>query len=375
MKSPGIALAADRLDDPVLVEAADPGEVLRRLASASAEVRTALRASRESDLDGRFHRPRAIVVAGPSVYGMLLSAIAGAGAPTPVVAAAGQLPGWVGAADLVLAVSGAEASVAVEAVRRGCQFATIGLPGDDLRRIAEQARAPHVPVQRAGLWSLTIPLLVIAEQLGVARVGGEAYEAAASAMEDIAHQCRPTSESFVNPGKSLALDLLGTLPVIWGGSDLAFVAARRFVGQLMTTARHPAIAGQLAEAVRDQIAMLDGPFAPAPRPVFPEAEDVGGLDADSGPDPLHLVLLADQAAEPRRLTELRETAAALAGERGVAVTQLAAEGDHPLRRLAGLVQLTDYAAVYLAIACGNDPGAAPAIQDFAERVVLHLGGI
>jgi hypothetical protein len=36
-------LAADRLDTPDVVEAADPGDMLRQVASSAAQVRTALR--------------------------------------------------------------------------------------------------------------------------------------------------------------------------------------------------------------------------------------------------------------------------------------------------------------------------------------------
>ena len=58
--------AADRLDDAQLVEAADPGGMLRQVASSAAQVRTAVRACSEADLSPvtAAGRPRAIVVAG-----------------------------------------------------------------------------------------------------------------------------------------------------------------------------------------------------------------------------------------------------------------------------------------------------------------------
>ena len=107
----GIALAAFRLDDPELVEAGDPGGMLRQVASSAAQVRTAVRACDETDLSalGPDSRPRAIVTAGTggsAFAGDALAAICGAGSPVQVTGASGyQLPGWVGAADLVIAVS------------------------------------------------------------------------------------------------------------------------------------------------------------------------------------------------------------------------------------------------------------------------------
>ena len=126
-------LAADRLDTPDVIEAADPGDMLRQVASAAAQVRTALGSCREADLSAFTPdaRPRAIVVAGlggAGLAGELLGAVAGPSSPVQVVATqAERLPGWVGAADVVIAASGSGTmaetlSVAAEAARRGCRL-------------------------------------------------------------------------------------------------------------------------------------------------------------------------------------------------------------------------------------------------------------
>ncbi len=291
----GVALAALRLDDAELVEAGDPGGMLRQVASSAAQVRTALRACAEADLSELRPdvRPRAIVVAGSggaggSVFACdALAAICGTGSPVQVTGTFGyQLPGWIGAADLVIAVSRsghtAEAiALAGEAARRGCHLVGVGAPGSPLQELAARARGTFIPVTtvgpaRAMAWALTVPLLVAAARLGVARISDEDYEAAAAIMEDVSHQCRPSSESFVNPAKSLALDLVGRLPVIWGGSALAAAAAGRFASQLAANAKYPAVLGLLPAAGHDQVAAFDGPYAPSPEPAFPAAEDFGG---------------------------------------------------------------------------------------------------
>src|SRR5216683_2460756 len=105
------AEAADRLEVPELIEAADPGGMLRQVASSAAQVRSSLQACAEADLRGISpeERPRAIVVAGmggSGIAGDVLAAVCGSGAPVQVITTHGyQLPGWVGAADLVIAVS------------------------------------------------------------------------------------------------------------------------------------------------------------------------------------------------------------------------------------------------------------------------------
>ncbi len=435
-------LAADRLDTPDVVEAADPADMLRQVASAAAQVRTALRSCAETDLSAFTPdaRPRAIVVAGmggSGLAGEMLNAMTGLSSPVQVVVSQAELlPGWVGAADAVIAVSCSGTTpetlaMATEAARRGCRLAAVGTEGSPLHRIAEQARAPFVRVVPAGLprsmlWALAIPLLAITDRLGVTRIGADVYELTASRLEEVSHQCRPASESFVNPGKSLALDLVGTLPVVWGTSVLSGVAARRFAGQLNENAKYPAIAGALPETAYNQVAAFDGPFAPrssrlsAPSRQEPgrhepgrhepgghepgghepgghepgghepgghepgpsltgpdDVADIGGLadwDLDyeeteqaSGFTALRLVLIADPGENPR-VGAQRAAVTELAGQRGVGISELAMDGEHPLVRLAGVIQLTDYASVYLAIASGIDPGQTVAIADLQARI-------
>jgi glucose/mannose-6-phosphate isomerase len=421
-------LAADRLDTPDVIEAADPADMLRQVASAAAQVRMALRSCAETDLSAFTpdSRPRAIVVAGmggSGLTGEMLNAMTGLSSPVQVVVCqAERLPGWVGAADAVIAVSCSGTTpetlaIATEAARRGCRLAGVGTAGSPLHRIAEQARAPFIPVVPAGqlrggtgpppqaarpagssppelalprsmLWALAVPLLVIADGLGVTRIGPDVYELAASRLEEVSHQCRPASESFVNPGKSLALDLVGTLPMVWGTSVLSGVAARRFASQLNENAKYPAIAGVLPEAAHNQVAAFDGPFAPRSsrlsaqdrqEPGSPLASpdamaDIPGWDLDyeeteqaSGFTALRLVLIADPDENPR-VGAQRAAVTELAGQREVGMSELAMDGEHPLVRLAGVIQLTDYASVYLAIASGIDPGQTVAIADLQARI-------
>jgi glucose/mannose-6-phosphate isomerase len=413
------ALAADRLDTPEVIEAADHGNVLRQVASAAAQVRTAVRSCQEADLSAltAADRPRAIVtvgLGGAGLAGEVLAAVTGPGSPVQVIASpAERLPGWVGAADTVIAVSASGTTaqtlaIAVEAARRGCPLVCVGAKDSPLRRIAEQTRASFIPVEpgpagpvlpRTALWGLAIPLLLVADRLGVTRLEAEVYEKAARRLEEVSHQCRPASESFVNPGKSLALDLVGSLPVVWGTSPLSAVAARRFAAQISENAKYPAIAGVLPEAARSQLAAFDGPFVPGAhrtaadpgsRPELatdPSGElaglegledlsswELGFEDAEmtataraNGFTPLRLVLITDPDCDQQTVAH-QQAVTELATERGIGLSELAMDGEHPLVRLAGVVQLADYASVYLAIASGIDPGAAAAISDLQARI-------
>ena len=236
----------------------------------------------------------------------------------------------------------------------------------------------------------------------MARLGADVYEKAANRLEDVSHQCRPASESFVNPGKSLALDLVGSLPLVWGTSPLSGVAARRFAASVSENAKYPAIAGVLPEVARGLIATFDGPFAsgahlapddPAPSrprqesagdepeelPGLSGLEDLSSWELDyeeaemtdparaSGFTPLRLVLITDPEQDQRAAAQHRAVTD-LVTQRGIGLSELAMDGEHPLVRLAGVLQLADYASVYLAIASGIDPGSAAAITDLQARI-------
>jgi glucose/mannose-6-phosphate isomerase len=353
------------LDDLQQLEAADPGGMLRQVASSAAQVRSAVQTASEVDLAAvtGADRPRAVVVAGmggSGIAGDVLAAACGQGCAAQIVSVKGyQLPGWVGAADLVIAVSCSGSTeetlaVAADAVRRGCHLVGVGAVKSPLASIAEQARAPFMPVVSAGmprstLWALSIPLIVLAERLGLAEAGAAVYEETAVVLEHVSHQCRPSSDSFMNPGKTLAAEILGTLPMIWGTSALTGVAGYRFSCQLNENAKYPAVYGVLPEANHNQVVTFDGPFGQA------------------DPAPLRLVILRDSREHPQ-IVKRREASVQLAAQRGIEVTELAAQGEHPLGRLASLIQLIDYATVYLGIAAGIDPSPVAVIQELKARI-------
>ncbi|GAA2623532.1 bifunctional phosphoglucose/phosphomannose isomerase [Actinomadura fulvescens] len=372
------------LDDPAAIEAADPGGMLRQVASSAAQIREAARAAVEAGIDrlAEDGRPRAIVVTGmggSGISGDVLAAVCGLGCAAPIVTVRGyRLPGWVGAADLVIAVScsgGTEEtlSVAVEAARRGARLLFVGCADSPLSEMAAQSRALFVPVRsvgqpRATLWGLTVPLLLAARTLGLADVPDEVLESTATLLEDVSHRCRPGSESFVNPAKRVALELAGDIPMVWGTSPLAGTAAYRFCCQLNENAKYPGVHGELPEADHNQVMAFDGFFGRSgssggsadPADFFRDRAD----DVDNG---LHLVVLRDLDEHPQVLKR-REVSIGLARDRGVAVTEIAAEGEHPLERIATLIALGDYVTVYLAIALGVDPTPVPAIQELKARI-------
>ncbi|TDD75705.1 mannose-6-phosphate isomerase [Actinomadura darangshiensis] len=355
--------------------------MLRQVASAAAQVREAQRTAAEAGVaslaeDGR---PRAIVVAGMGAAGIagdVLAAVCGEGCAVPVSTVRGyRLPGWVGAADLVIAVSssgGTEETleVAAEAARRGCRLLFVGGAESPLASLAGRSRGVFVPVRSAGqprstLWGLTIPLVLAARAMRLADVSDAVLESTAARLEDIAHRCRPSSEPFVNPAKRIALDLAGDVPMVWGSSAVARTAAYRLCGQLGENAKYPAVFGEVPEAGHSQLMAFDGFFARGASPSDPD--DFFRDRTDDPEHGLHLVVMRDVAEHPQ-VRKRCEAAAEMARARGVAVTEIKAEGEHPLERIAGLIALADYVTVYLAIALGEDPTPVHAVQELEARI-------
>jgi glucose/mannose-6-phosphate isomerase len=373
-------LDPSRLDDAAAAEEADPAGMLRQVASSAAQVREARRAADEAGIavladDGR---PRAIVVAGmggSGISGDVLAAVCGAGCAVPVTTVRGyRLPGWVGAADLVIAVSCSGRTeetleVAAEAARRGCRLLFVGGPDSPLADLSDRSRGVFVPVRSVGqprstLWGLTVPLLLAARTLGLADVPDAVLESTAERLEDVAYRCRPSSEPFVNPAKRIALDLAGDVPLVWGSSALAATAAYRLCCQLNENAKYPGVFGEVPEAGHNQVMAFDGHFA---RGVVTAEDDFFRDRVDEPEHGLRLVLLRDVEEHPQ-VRRRCEASVEVAGERGVAVTEIRAEGAHPLERIATLIALGDYVTVYLAIALGVDPTPVPAIQELKARI-------
>ncbi|TNH27094.1 mannose-6-phosphate isomerase [Micromonospora orduensis] len=376
------------LDNPAALAEHDPGDMLRHTASAGAQVRESAALAAEANLavladDGR---PRAVVIAGIGTAGRtgdVLATVAGPRCPVPIIGhRSAGVPGWVGAADVVIAVSASgrspEALGAAEAAhRRGARLVAVGAPDSQLQSVAERARAPFIPVPRraparASLWALTVPVLLAARSLGLVKVNEADLAETASRLDADADRCRSAAESFVNPAKSLALGLAGSIPIVWGSSPLATVAARRFGDTLSANARYPVVTGALGEAGRGRVGLLDGVFgglAEGERDIFADpAED------DGEGTRLRLVLLRDgglnaedDTDEPLAVEERRADAVqTLAERRGVRCDVVTAEGGSALERLASLIAVPDFASIYLALAHGLDPMAVPAITEMKE---------
>ncbi|WP_281157528.1 SIS domain-containing protein, partial [Streptomyces sp. HYC2] len=319
------------------------------------------------------------LIAGPGAAAThaadLLGTLAGAGspvtrlAPTGVASAAGalrwELPGWAGSVDLLLIATpdGTEPSLSLlaeQAYRRGCTVVAVAPAGTPLAEALEGARGLFIPMATAPydhgeplagsapgvLWALLTPLLALLDRVGLLTAPPDSLERAADRLDHIAERCGPAIVTYSNPAKTLAAELADALPVIWTEGASAGPAGRRFAAGLAELSGIPAIVAELPEALAAHTALLAGPLAASADPddfFRDRVEERPALHA-------RVVLLRD-----RPLGGLTAAPAArdLALSHDTPISELEPDPGDDLETLAELIAVTDFTAVYLALASGT----------------------
>ncbi|MER6425287.1 SIS domain-containing protein [Streptomyces sp. NPDC001137] len=369
------------LDTPEALSEADRRGLLRGAAEAGARVRTAARHAAEAGVndlkpDGR---PRAVLIAGPGAAATcaadLLGTLAGPGspvirlAPTGVAPAAGalrwELPGWAGSVDLLLITTpdGTEPGLSLladAAYRRGCTVVAVAPARTPLTEAVEGAHGLFVPMATAPyeqdeqelaasapgvLWALLTPLLALLDRTGLVTAPPEAVEKIADRLDHIAERCGPAIATYSNPAKTLAAELADALPVVWTEGVSAGPAGRRFVAALAELSGRPAVVAELPEALAAHSALLAGPLAASADPddfFRDRVEEAPALHA-------RVVLLRDRPIEGLTAAP---AARDLALSHDTPISELEPEPGGELETLAELIAITDFAAVYLALASG-----------------------
>ncbi|WP_329011638.1 MULTISPECIES: SIS domain-containing protein [unclassified Streptomyces] len=368
------------LDTPEGLAEADRRGLLRGAAEAGARVRTAARHAAEAGVgalqpDGR---PRAVLIAGPGAAAThtadLLGTLAGPGSPvirleaTGVAPAPGalrwELPGWAGSVDLLLIATpdGSEPSLgllAEQAYRRGCSVVAVAPSGTPLAEAVAGAHGMFIPMATAPydqeeplaasssgvFWALLTPLLALLDRVGLLSAPPDALEKVADRLDHVAERCGPAIATYGNAAKTLAAELADALPVVWTEGTSAGPAGRRFAAALAELAGRPALVAELPEALAAHNALLAGPLAASADPddfFRDRVEETPALHA-------RVVLLRD-----RPLGGLTAAPAAreLALSHDTPISELEPEEGGELETLADLIAVTDFAAVYLALAAG-----------------------
>lgn len=347
---------AARLDAPAARAQVDPADALGDVEGAPERWRAAGELPLPPlDLSGS----RAVVIAGvggSGVAGDVVAALASAEVSVPVtVHKTDRVPRWIGAGVTVVCCSYSGRTAETLAVARaaddaGAHVITLSSGGPLAELAADRGltavRVPGGPPPRHALGWLVVPLLRL---LGV----GGCLDEAVAGMRRVVDAWDRDVPLERNPGKQLAASLAGgCVPVVFGGPDLAAVAAARLKTQLNENAKLPAHAAALPELAHHEIMGWEGP---------------GPLDGAA-----RLVWMRDPAGEPADVAASIERIDALLASRVGGSQRLDGHGDAPESRLATLLAQADLVSVYTALARGIDPSPIAAI-DALKRGTSHAG--
>ncbi|WP_327290880.1 SIS domain-containing protein [Streptomyces sp. NBC_01198] len=368
------------LEDPERLARADSRGLLRGVAASGARVRTALRLAEEAGVTGLQPdgRPRTLLVAGSgpdaTAVADVLTALDSGSCPVELLTPTGPtaqqarwtLPGWVGSLDLLLLISphGTEqglTDLVEQAYRRGCTAAAVTPAKAPLAEAVAQVRGLALPfaapegngtadtaADTGAFWALLTPLLALTGRLGLLTAPSSELHALADTLDEVATRCGPAVATYTNPAKTLAAELDDALPLLWSQGRVAAAAARRFATVLAARAGRPALSAELPAALAAHGPLQAGVHAHTADPddfFRDRVEESDGLR-------MRIVLFQEAPDQPG-------SAAPAAREQAYAhdtpLSEIAAPGGSDLHIAAELLALTDFAAVYLAVASTERP--------------------
>jgi len=320
------------------------------------QIANAARAAR--GLDGLPERDKvehvvALGMGGSGIAGDVIAAAAGPFMPVPVVVVKSYvLPAFVSDATLVFAVSfsgDTEETVeaASEAAIQGARVVAV-TRGGELGRRAEAWGAPLVripdgiPQPRAGLGALSIPPLVVLEEMGL-------FPGASKWIAEAVVQLRARAAQLAKPGniaEQLAKQIDRTIPLVYGGGSIATTAALRWKTQFNENAKIPAFWATQPELCHNEVAGW-------------------GQHGDLTRQAVTLVALRHDNEHPQ-IHRRFELVYELMDEVVASIEEVRAEGEGAVAQLFDLVMLGDFTSLHLARRLGVDPGPVPAL-DFVKE--------
>jgi glucose/mannose-6-phosphate isomerase len=360
------------LDEDVLgsedgLARADRAGLLRSVATAGAQIRESMTLSAEAEVPSTLTglRPRAVLVAAdPEAEDVAVTLAALADRPeaaAPVVRHDGPLlPVWAGPVDVLLAVAGSPTATGVPALveaaaRRGLTVLGVGPADSLLHEACGRNRAAYVPLPagrhpQAHLWGPLVPLLLAAGELGLVPAPEMELRRCADLLDALAERCRPGSDTYGNPAKSLALDLAESVPILVGTTPAGGAAARRLSG-LLAAAGRPAPYGTLPGAPHRLSGLLAGGTGDGTEDLFRDRVE----ESASARPRLVLLRLGD---EPDQVRAQVDELSADCGRRGVPITEVVADdtgqAGGPVGRFASVAGLLDFTAAYVGLASGRE---------------------
>jgi glucose/mannose-6-phosphate isomerase len=280
----------------------------------------------------------------------LVSAHGAAHAPIPIVVSSGYAaPSFVGPHTLAFALSyGGDTeetrATAMDVAQRGAQLVIVtgggalaGLAtGSDLTLF----RVPTgLPAARTALGALAVPVLLTLSRLGIIPDVGPSLDAALSLLQR-------RRDALVAPGsrvEDVARRIGRTIPLVYGSTGVAAVAARHWKTQINENAKTPAFFAVQPDLSHNEVAGW-------------------GQHGDVTRQVLSLITLRHDGEHPQ-VSRRFDLVVEATDEVMANVIPVWAEGDDDLARFFDLALFGDLVSLHLAGREGIDPGPVPALSD------------
>jgi len=306
-----------------------------------------------------YRKPQSIVVAGmggSAIGGELLKDWTRDKISVPIeVNREYSLPAYANKDTLVFVVSYSgeteeSLSVFLDALKRNCKIVCIS-SGGKVFEFAEKLNVPHLRIPsgmppRASLPYLFLPMLIVLEKIGlVSDVDLETSETV-KALKEVSGRNLPEEQLSDNFSKSMASNICGTIPVVYGFGIYRAVA-QRFKQEFNENSKVPSKWEYFPELNHNEIVGWEG------------ANDLAKC--------FSIILIRDRD-EQDVIRQRIEATRGLICEESVKVFDVFGMGKGRLAKMSSTILIGDFASVYLAILRRVDPTPVKTIALLKEKM-------
>lgn len=333
------------LDQPGKVEKIDKRDMLGHLMKTPDYCRDAVNRAKQVKVPEKV-KPKNIIITGmggSAIGGEILQDWLREELPSPIeVCKDYVLPAYANEDTLFFANSYSgnteeTLSAFVETIRRKCITITI-TSGGHLLSFSEKLQVPHVTIpsqlpSRVAIPYLFFPLPVLMERMGVLSSRDEDIEEAIRVFKRVGEENSPGIPAEDNAAKKLALELVETVPVVYGFRQYQAIA-RRLKTQFNENSK-----------------------VPSKHDVFPELNhnETVGWEAPETLTKNYSVVLIRDPDEPPEIRHRIEATKSLALHKAKKVLEIHAKGEGKLAKMFSVLRVGDLTSVYLAILQRVDP--------------------
>jgi glucose/mannose-6-phosphate isomerase len=350
------------LDSKMIYQELDKSNMALLIEHFSDQVAKAWEISSTTDLSRLPKKPKRVLflgMGGSGIVGSLACALTEGESKTPLAFQRGYLvPAYVNKDTLVIAVSYSgntrETLHAYQAAVKAGAPLVVLTGGGKLAELAEKNKQPIITIPagqppRASLGYLFLPLLKILDILGICHITDGNISSLVAAIREMWAELGPEQAEKRNGAKSLARQLLGKVPLIYGSQGIMGVCAERWCGQMQENSKILAFYNIFPELCHNQV--------------------MGWVDRACLGERIVLVSLTAGGENPWLQMQI-EITLTLAEERGATVVEISASGKNRLEKAVKAIYLGDLVSLYLAMLNRVDPTEIDNINRLKDAMAL-----